>query len=60
MVIISLTGAYGIGEFDAKVFAFIGHTATNLVYLVICAIAVALIFILNSGKVRLSTKSPEK
>ncbi len=56
MVIISLVGAYHIIEADAKAFAFIAHTTTNLVYLVFGLIALALIFIINSGKVQLSRK----
>lgn len=60
MVIISLTGAYGISQFDAKVFAFIGHSATNLVYLLFGAIALILIFMINKkNKVQIRTKNPQ-
>ncbi len=58
MVILSLVGAYGVTEPDAKSFAFLAHTATNLVYLVFGLIAVAILFIYNSGKVSLSFKQP--
>lgn len=54
MVIISLTGAYAIAEESAVIFAFIGHTATNLIYLAFGLIAVAILFIYNSGKVKFS------
>ncbi len=61
MVIISLTGAYGISEFDATIFAFIGHTTTNLIYLVFGIIAVAMLFILNrKNKVQIRTKNPKE
>lgn len=60
MVIISLVGAFGVLEADAKAFAFIAHTTTNLVYLVLGLIALALIFYINSGKVQLSRKQMDE
>lgn len=59
MVILSLVGAYGVLEADAKAFAFIAHTTTNLIYLVFGLIALALIFIVNAGKVQLSRKQEQ-
>lgn len=56
MVIISLVGAYGITEPDAKAFAFIAHTVTNLVYLVLGLIALGFLFALNRGKISFSNK----
>lgn len=55
MVIISLTGAYGISLFDAKVFAFIAHSATNLIYLLLGIFALIVLFFLNSGRINLSS-----
>lgn len=59
MVIISLVGAYGILHEDAKAFAFIAHTTTNLVYLAFGLIALLFLFIFNSGKVKLSHKAEQ-
>jgi glycosyltransferase 2 family protein len=47
---------YGIPEKQGRIFAFIAHTTTNLVYIIFGAIALLLVFVLNSGKIKLTAK----
>lgn len=47
---------YGIPMREGRIFAFIAHTTTNLVYILLGAIALVFIFALNSGKISLSSK----
>lgn len=56
MVILTLVHGYGIAEEPAGLFAFIAHTATNLVYILLGAIALVAVFMVNAGKVSLSNK----
>jgi glycosyltransferase 2 family protein len=56
MVSLTLENGYGIAEKQSEIFAFIAHTTTNLVYVVLGAIALIVVFAINSGKVSLSSK----
>ncbi len=47
---------YGIPQKEGQIFAFIAHTTTNLVYIIFGAIALIFMFILNSGKIKLSSR----
>lgn len=51
---------YGIAEQDGIIFAFIAHASTNLVYILLGAIAFVLLFFLNSGKIQLSGRKEPK
>lgn len=57
MVALTLTHGYGILSGEAEIFALIAHTTTNLVYIILGAIALVVIFIINSGNVKLSNKT---
>jgi uncharacterized protein (TIRG00374 family) len=48
---------YGIPIEQGKIFAFIAHTTTNLVYILLGAIALVILFLINSGKISLSGSS---
>jgi uncharacterized protein (TIRG00374 family) len=56
MVSLTLAKGYDIAASDADIFAFIAHTTTNLIYVVLGAIAFIAVFFINSGKVSLSRK----
>jgi uncharacterized protein (TIRG00374 family) len=47
---------YGIPQKEGQIFAFIAHTTTNLVYIIFGAIALVFVFILNSGRIKLSSR----
>ncbi|MBN2484868.1 MAG: flippase-like domain-containing protein [Bacteroidales bacterium] len=51
---------YAIPIEQGKIFAFIAHTTTNLVYIVLGAIALIVLFLINSGKISLSGKAALK
>lgn len=57
MVALTLAKGYGIAAEQADIFAFIAHTTTNLVYILLGAIALVVVFLVNSGNVSLSRKS---
>jgi glycosyltransferase 2 family protein len=48
---------YGIPYEQGKIFAFIAHTTTNLVYVLLGGIALIILFIINSGKISLFGRS---
>jgi hypothetical protein len=56
MVSLTLAKGYEIAANQADIFAFIAHTATNLVYIILGALALVAVFMVNSGKVSLSRK----
>lgn len=56
MVASTLTSIYGILLFDAQIFAIIAHTTTNLVYIILGAIALVALFIINGKNFSLSGK----
>lgn len=47
---------YGIPQKEGQIFAFIAHTTINVVYIIFGAIALVLVFILNSGRMKLSSR----
>jgi len=56
MVALTLVSGYDIVQEEAVKFAFIAHTTTNLVYVLLGAIALVAVFLVNSGNVKLSNK----
>jgi hypothetical protein len=48
---------YAIPLEQGKIFAFIAHTTTNLVYILLGAIALIALFLINSGKISLSGRA---
>ncbi len=56
MVSLTLAKGYGVAESQADIFAFIAHTTTNLVYIVLGAVALIFVFAINSGNVSLTRK----
>jgi hypothetical protein len=56
MVSRTLENGYGIAEKQSEIFAFIAHTTTNLVYIILGGVALIIVFVINSGKVSLSSK----
>ena len=59
MVSLTLAKGYEVAAQEADIFAFIAHTTTNLVYIILGAIALVAVFMVNSGKVSLSRKKAE-
>jgi uncharacterized protein (TIRG00374 family) len=59
MVSLTLVEGYDVLKSQADIFAFIAHTTTNLVYILLGAIALIAVFMINSGKVSLSRKKSE-
>jgi glycosyltransferase 2 family protein len=51
---------YGIPIEQGKIFAFLAHTTTNLVYIILGAIAFVILFLINSGKISISGSSAIK
>ncbi len=59
MVSLTLAKGFDIVSEQADIFAFIAHTTTNLIYIVLGAIALVIVFMVNSGNVSLSSKKEE-
>ena len=59
MVSLTLAKGYEIAVQQADIFAFIAHTTTNLVYILLGGLALVAVFMVNSGKVSLSRKKAE-